>query len=81
MNYSLLALEYQRYLTLREEAHGDWQRLARISHQVAEQFMGDLPHGGDIEALRVTFTSATNKTREAVAQYRAWLAKQQGGLT
>ena len=80
MNYSLLALEYQRYLTLREEAHGDWQRLARIS-QVAEQFMGDLPHGGDIEALRVTFTSATNKTREAVAQYRAWLAKQQGGLT
>jgi hypothetical protein len=81
MNYNRLALEYQRYLTLREEAHGDWQRLARISQQVAEQFMGDLPHGGDIEALRVTFTSATNKTREAVAQYRAWLGMQQGGLT
>jgi hypothetical protein len=80
MSYNLLALEYQRYLTLREEAHGDWQRLARISQQVADQFKGDLPYGGDIEALRLAFTSATNKTREAMAQYRAWLAQQQGGL-
>ncbi|HYU09423.1 MAG TPA: hypothetical protein VEK77_08590 [Gemmatimonadales bacterium] len=72
-------LEYQRYLTLREQANEDWQRLARISEQVAEQFMADSPHGGDIQALQVTFVSATQKTREAVAQYRAWLVKQQGG--
>jgi hypothetical protein len=74
-----LALEYQRYLALREQANEDWQRLARISAQVAEQFMTDNPHGGDLDALRVTFISATQKTRDAVAQYRAWLAKQQGG--
>jgi hypothetical protein len=42
--------------------------------------MADLPHGGDVDALKTTFISATQKTREAVAQYRAWLAKQQGGL-
>jgi hypothetical protein len=41
--------------------------------------MNDSPHGGDIQALSVTFISATQKTREAVAQYRAWLVMQQGG--
>jgi hypothetical protein len=71
-------LEYQRYLSLREQANEDWQRLARISALVAEQFMADSPHGGDLDSLRVTFTSATQKTREAVAQYRAWLARQGG---
>jgi len=73
--------EYQRYLALREQANEDWQRLARVSVQVAEQFMADSPHGGDLDALRVTFVSATQRTRDAVAQYRAWLAKQQGGAT
>jgi hypothetical protein len=81
MTRAELELEYQRYLTLREQANEDWQRLARISAQVAEQFMADSPHGGDLNALRVTFVSATQKTREAVAQYRAWLVKQQGGAT
>jgi hypothetical protein len=76
-----LELEYQRYLTLREQANEDWQRLARITEQVTKDFMADLPHGGDLDALKTTFVSATQKTREAVAQYRAWLAKQQGGLT
>jgi hypothetical protein len=71
--------EWQRYLSLREQANEDWRRLARISVLVAEQFMADSPHGGDIDALKVTFISATQKTREAVAQYRAWLARQQGG--
>jgi hypothetical protein len=47
---------------------------------VAEQFMNDSPHGGDLDSLKLTFVSATQKTREAVAQYRAWLARQQGGL-
>ena len=75
-----LDLEYQRYLTLREQANEDWRRLARITALVAEQFMNDSPHGGDLDALKVTFVSATQKTREAVAQYRAWLVKQQGGV-
>ena len=79
MNRSELELEYQRYLTLREQANEDWQRLARITERVAEQFMNDSPHGGDLSALKTTFVSATQKTREAVAQYRAWLVKQQGG--
>jgi hypothetical protein len=73
---SELELEYQRYLSLREQANEDWQRLSQITALVAEQFMNDSPHGGDIKALGVTFISATQKTREAVAQYRAWLAKQ-----
>jgi hypothetical protein len=74
-----LELEYQKYLSLREQANEDWQRLARITEQVAEQFMADMPHGGDLKALQTTFVSATQKTREAVAQYRGWLVKQQGG--
>ena len=74
-----IELAYQRYLTLREQANEDWQRLSQITDLVAEQFMNDSPHGGDIQALQVTFVSATQKTREAVAQYRAWLVKQQGG--
>jgi hypothetical protein len=56
-------------------------RRREVREQIAEQFMADMPHGGDLEALQVTFVSATQKTREAVAQYRAWLVKQQGGLT
>jgi hypothetical protein len=72
-------LEYQRYLTLREQANEDWHRLSQITALVAEQFMADSPHGGDIHALQITFVSATQKTRQAVAQYRAWLVKQQGG--
>ena len=72
-------LEYQRYLSLREQANEDWKRLSQITALVADQFMNDSPHGGDIKALQVTFVSATQKTREAVAQYRAWLVKQQGG--
>jgi hypothetical protein len=71
-------LEYQKYLSLREQANEDWQRLARITEQVAEQFMADVPHGGDLDALKVTFISATQKTRDTMAQYRAWLVKQQG---
>jgi hypothetical protein len=51
----------------------------RLSALVAEQFMADSPHGGDLKALQASFASATQKTREAVAQYRAWLTKQQGG--
>lgn len=43
--------------------------------------MVDMPDSGDLKALQVTFVSATQKTREAVVQYRAWLVKQQGGLT
>jgi len=74
-----LELEYQKYLSLREQANEDWQRLAHITEQVAQQFMADMPHGGDLDALKMTFVSATQKTREAVAQYRAWLVKQQGG--
>jgi hypothetical protein len=72
-------LEYQRYLSLREQANEDWQRLARICALVAKQFMTDSPHGGDLDSLKATFISATQKTREAVAQYRTWLTKQQGG--
>ena len=74
-----LELEYQRYLSLREQANEDWKRLSRITAMVAEQFMNDSPHGGDIKALEVIFVSATQKTHEAMAQYRAWLVKQQGG--
>lgn len=33
--------------------------------------LADNPHGGDLNALKMTFISATQKTREAVAQYRA----------
>lgn len=80
-NRADLELEYQRYLSLREQANEDWRRLARITDQVTEQFMADMPHGGDLKALQVTFVSATQKTREAVAQYRAWLVQQQEGLT
>jgi hypothetical protein len=72
-------LEWQRYLSLREQANEDWHRLARISARVAEQFITDSPHGGDLDSLKVTFVSAVQKTREVVAQYRAWLTKQQGG--
>jgi hypothetical protein len=54
-------LEYQRYLTLREQANEDWQRLARISAQVAEQFMTDSPHGGDPDALRLAFVSLDSR--------------------
>jgi hypothetical protein len=71
--------EYQRYLTLREQAGEDWQRLARISTLVAERYMADSSHGGDLDALKATFISATQKTREAVAQYRAWLVMQHEG--
>jgi hypothetical protein len=73
-----LDLEWQRYRSIREQANADWHRLARLSALIAEQFMVDRPHGGDLDALRVTFVSAT-QTREAVAQYRSWLTKQQGG--
>ena len=81
MTRAELELEWRKYLSLREQANEDWQRLARISARMAEQFMADSPHGGDLDTLRVTFISATQKTREVVAQYRAWLTKQQGGLT
>jgi hypothetical protein len=81
MSRAELELEYQRYLTLREQANEDWKRLSQITALVVEQFMKDSPHGGDIQALSVTFFSATQKTREAVAQYRAWLVKLQGGST
>lgn len=81
MNRADLEAAYQRYLTLREEADQDWKRVAQISALVAEQFMNDSPHGGDIQALRVTFASATRKTRKAVAQYRAWLTRQQEGTS
>jgi len=70
---------YQKYLDLRDLANVDWQRLSQLTAMVAEQFMTDSPHGGDIHALQATFVSATQKTREAVAQYRSWLIKQQGG--
>ena len=78
MSPAELELLYQRYLTLREQADEDWKRVARISTVVAEQFMNDSPHGGDVQALSVSFVSATQKTREAVAQYRAWLIKRGG---
>jgi hypothetical protein len=52
-------------LSLCKQANEDWQRLARISEQVAEQFMADSPHGGDIQAPQVTFVSATQKIRSA----------------
>jgi hypothetical protein len=81
MSRAELELEYQRYLSLRDQANVDWQRLAQITERVAAQFMDDMPHGGDVDALKTTFVSATQKTREAVAQYRVWLAKQQGGMT
>jgi len=81
MSRAEVELEYQRYLNLREQANEDWQRLSRLTALVAEQFMADSPHGGDLDALKTTFVSATQKTREAVAQYRAWLVKQQGGAT
>ena len=71
MNRAELEAEYQRYLTLREQANEDWRHLAQITARMAEQLMNDSPHGGDIQALRVTFASATRKTRKAVAQYRA----------
>jgi hypothetical protein len=74
-----LEQEYQRYLALRDEASVDWRRLADITALVAKQFMEDQPHGGDLHALQGTYFSATQKTREAVAQFRTWLAKQQGG--
>ena len=70
---------YQRYQALRDEANVDWRRLADITALVAKQFMEDQPHGGDVHALQGTYFSATQKTREAVAQYRTWLTKQQGG--
>jgi hypothetical protein len=79
MNRAELELEWQRYLTLREQANEDWQRLARMTALVAEQFLADSPHGGDLRAVQTTFVSATQKTREAVAQHRVWLVKQQGG--
>jgi hypothetical protein len=79
MSRAQLELEYQRYLMLRDQANEDWKRLAQISALVAEQFMNDSPHGGDVDSLKTTFVSATQKTREAVAQYRAWLVKQPGG--
>ena len=79
MSRAELELEWQKYLSLREQASEDWQRLARITALVAEQFMADSPHGGDVDSLKVTFVSATQKTREVVAQYRAWLTLQQGG--
>jgi hypothetical protein len=81
MNRAELEAEYQRYLSLREQADQDWKRVAHISALIAEQFMADSPYGGDVQALSVSFISATQKTREAVAQYRAWLIKQQGGST
>ncbi len=43
--------------------------------------MADMPHSDNLNALQATFVSVTQKTREAVVQYRAWLVKQQGGLT
>jgi hypothetical protein len=78
-NRAELEQEWQRYLSLREQANEGWKHLARLSALVAEQFMADSPHGGDLKALQASFVSATQKTREAVAQYRAWLTKQQGG--
>jgi hypothetical protein len=72
--------EYQWNLTLREEAHEGWRRVAAISTLVAEQSMQDT-HRGAVKALSTSFVSATQRTREAVAQYRAWLIKQQGGAS
>ena len=43
MSRAELELEYQRYLTLRDQANVDWQRLARITALVAEQFMERQP--------------------------------------
>ena len=76
---SELEQEYQRYLAVRDQANADWRRLADITALVAKQFMEDQPHGGDLHALQSTYVSATQKTREAVAQYRAWRTRQQGG--
>jgi hypothetical protein len=74
-------VHWQRYLTLREQANADWQQVAQLSALVAEQFMADSPHGGDLDALRSTYTRAIHKTRQALAQYRVWLIKQQGGTS
>ena len=79
MSQAEIELEHQRYLSLRKQAHADWQRLAQHAALVAEQFMNDSPHGGDLQALHMTFVSARQKTQEVVAQYRVWLIKQQGG--
>jgi DnaJ-domain-containing protein 1 len=81
VSHAELELEWQKYLSLREQANEDWQRLARITALVAEQFMADSPHGGDLDSLKVTFVSATQKTREVVAQYRAWLTPATRRLT
>jgi len=51
-------LAYQRYLSLREQAGKDWRRLAQITALVAEQFLADSPHGGDIQALQVRAAGA-----------------------
>jgi hypothetical protein len=72
--------EYQQYLSLRDQANAGWQHLDRLSALMAEQFMTDVPYGGDLDALRATFAGAVQKTRQAVAQYRAWLVKQQEGF-
>jgi hypothetical protein len=35
-------------------------RLAELTALLAEQFMTDIPHGGDVAAVQVTFASARN---------------------
>ncbi len=76
MNRPQERLLWQEYLAAREQALADWQRVARLAEVISAEFTTETPHGGDLEALRIAFSSATSKTRDAVARYRAFLARQ-----
>lgn len=69
-------LLWQKYLNAREQALADWQRFARLAELLSVEFTTDTPHGGDLDALSVAFSSATSKTRDAVARYRQFLSRQ-----
>ncbi len=69
-------LLWQQYLAARQQALADWQRVARLAELLSAEFNSETPHGGDLDALSMAFTSATNKTREAVMRYRAFLSRQ-----
>lgn len=76
MSRSAEHLLWHEYLAARRQAADDWHRVARLAELLVTQFDTEAPHGGDLDALTVAFTSATAKTRQAVAKYREYCTRQ-----
>ncbi len=67
-------MQWQHYLTLREQAELDWHRVAYLAQRVAAEFLHDVPHGGDLAALEHAITRAAERSHQATTAYWTWNA-------